>query len=333
MKSRIVQGSTIFDLLVGEWDELSGRSITDTPFQTLAYQRAWWQHLGIGELFSVVVADEQGQLQGLACFYLLDGGLYWNGSMQESDYLDLLAPAGLAANVWATVWDTLASPDFPAWHTLDLCNVPAGSPTRTILPQLLSGRDNLQLTTEIQEVCPIIPLPNNFEHYLESLDKKQRHELRRKLRRAEAEDVQVVMARPGDNLPQLVNDFLELLQKSTPEKNQWLNDGRRALFQDTAAAAMAAGTLQLLFLEVEGQKAAALFNFDYKGRIWVYNSGLDPAAFGYLSTGVILTAKAIEQAIDSGRDQFDFLRGNEEYKYRFGATDTTIHRLLIKKST
>lgn len=331
MISRIVHGSLIFDLLAEEWDGLSGRSMTDTPFQTLAYQRAWWQHLGSGELLSVVVNDEQGQLQGLACFYLQEEVLYWNGSMQESDYLDLLAPAGLAAAVWEAVWATLCAPDFPVWHTLDLCNVPAGSPTRTILPQLLSGRD-FQLTTEIQEVCPIIPLPANFELYLESLDKKQRHELRRKLRRAEAEDVQLVMARPDDNLPQLVNDFLDLLQKSTPEKQQWLNDGRRALFQDTAAAAMAAGHLQLLFLVVEGQKAAALFNFDYKGRIWVYNSGLDPAAFGYLSTGVVLTALSIEQAIGSGREQFDFLRGNEEYKYRFGAQDSTIHRLLITRA-
>ena len=94
---------------------------------------------------------------------------------------------------------------------------------------------------------------------------------------------------------------------------------------------MKAGTLQLMFMEVDGSKAATLFNFDYNGRIWVYNSGLDPAAFGQLSLGVVLTAKAIEWATENGRSEFDFLRGNETYKYRFGAKDTEIYRITLKK--
>ena len=105
-------------------------------------------------------------------------------------------------------------------------------------------------------------------------------------------------------MEQAVDEFLELLQKSTYEKRDWLNEGRRAVFHEAAAAAAGAGTLQLLFAEVNGQKAAALFNFDYDGRIWVYNSGLDPAAFGSLSLGVVLTAKAIERAIENGRTEF-----------------------------
>jgi CelD/BcsL family acetyltransferase involved in cellulose biosynthesis len=50
-----------------------------------------------------------------------------------------------------------------------------------------------------------------------------------------------------------------------------------------------------------------------------------------LSLGVVLTAKAIEHAIENGRSTFDFLRGNETYKYRFGAKDTEIYRLAISR--
>jgi len=77
------------------------------------------------------------------------------------------------------------------------------------------------------------------------------------------------------------------------------------------------------------QRGAALAS----RRIWVYNSGLDPAAFAALSPGVVLTAAAIERAIAAGRAEFDFLRGNEEYKYRFGAADTHIYRLRLERST
>ena len=89
--------------------------------------------------------------------------------------------------------------------------------------------------------------------------------------------------------------------------------------------------LQLMFMEVEGEKAAALFNFDYNGRTWVYNSGLDPDAFGRLSLGVVLSSLAIEKAIELSHNTFDFLRGDEQYKYRFGAQDTEIFRLIVEK--
>ncbi|MCZ7665851.1 MAG: GNAT family N-acetyltransferase [Chloroflexi bacterium] len=49
------------------------------------------------------------------------------------------------------------------------------------------------------------------------------------------------------------------------------------------------------------------------------------------SLGVVLTAKAIEWAVANGRSHFDFLRGDEEYKYRFGAVDTEIYKITLTK--
>lgn len=324
-----IQGDQAFAELADEWDALAARGMTDTPFQMLAYQRAWWTHLGQGELYTIVARDT-GEPAGIACLFLFDGTLYFNGCVEETDYLDLITPAERAPEIWRAVLDVISAPDFPDWRMIDLCNVPEASPTRTILPVEAAAR-GWSFETHIHEVCPIISLPDSFENYLEGLDKKQRHELRRKLRRAGAADVVLLQVTGEDDLEQEVDDFLQLLALSTTEKEEWLNPGRRAVFQEVAAAALEAGILQLLFLEIEGQKAAALFNFDYRDRIWVYNSGLDPEAFGYLSPGVVLTAEAIQSAIENGRSAFDFLRGSESYKYRFGAQDTTIHRVILER--
>jgi CelD/BcsL family acetyltransferase involved in cellulose biosynthesis len=105
------------------------------------------------------------------------------------------------------------------------------------------------------------------------------------------------------------------------------------MFYEVARHSQKNSTLQLMFTSIEGRRAAALFNFDYNDRIWVYNSGLDPAAFSALSPGVVLTATAIEKAIELGRAEFDFLRGDEEYKYRFGAVDTNIYRVQLQKQS
>ncbi len=333
MSTELFIGGGAFDALAAEWDALAARGMTDTPFQSLAYQRAWWTHLqpAGATLLTAAVRDDAGQLSAIGCFFALDGVLRFNGCVEETDYLDLIAPAEVAKAAWAEVLSCLESVTSPAWTSLELCNVPAASPTRTILPALAPQR-GYDLHEEQAEVCPTISLPDTFDAYLEGLDSKQRREVSRKLRRAEASDMTTTVVGPDENVAAAVDRFLDLLQKSTFEKRDWLNDSRRALFHEVARAAQAAGTLQLLFCGVEDRTAAALFNFDYRGRVWVYNSGLDPAAFAALSPGVVLTAAAIERAIALGRAEFDFLRGDEEYKYRFGAIDRPIFRLTLRRT-
>lgn len=328
MKSQLITGPVAFEALGAVWDALVDRAMTATPFQRLAYQRAWWTHLGPGELFTIVVHDEEQQPSAIACFYLLDGTLYFNGCVEETDYLDLIASEVYAPASWEAVFSVLQSSAFPAWQSMSLCNVPESSPTPKILSELAT-KHGYGFHSEVQEVCPVICLPGTFDDYLMDLDKKQRHEVRRKLRRAIAAGADIYEVTEEGNLEEAVEEFLRLLQLSTTEKEDWLNPGRRAVFHEVAQEALRAGILQLLFLRREGKNAAALFNFDYEDRIWVYNSGFDIVEFGHLSPGVVLTAKAIEIAIERERSEFDFLRGDEEYKYRFGAQDTTVFRLQV----
>jgi CelD/BcsL family acetyltransferase involved in cellulose biosynthesis len=103
----------------------------------------------------------------------------------------------------------------------------------------------------------------------------------------------------------------------------------QAFFFDVAGVLHEEGWLQLAFVELVGEKAASLLNFDYGGAILVYNSGYDPLSYRSLSPGIVVTARSIEHAIEQGRGTFDFLRGDEEYKYRFGAHDTEVRRLLV----
>lgn len=329
--SKLINGEAAFAELSLVWDLIAQRGVTNTPFQSLAYQQAWWTHLhpADGRLHTIAVYQEDEPI-GIACFYVVNETINFNGCVEETDYLDIIAAPEHAEAAWTAVFDCLCSPGFPEWQGLDLCNIPAASPSRLILAQEAERR-GFSFHEEVIEVCPVIELPDSFDAYLATIDSKQRREIRRKLRRADAAGVKLVQMGPEDDIEAAVNAFLDLLQKSTFEKRDWLNEGRRAVFHDTAKAALQTETLQLLFLEVDRRKAAALFNFDYNGRIWVYNSGLDPSAFGNLSLGVVLTAKAIERAIENGITRFDFLRGNETYKYRFGAKDTIIYRQTIKK--
>jgi CelD/BcsL family acetyltransferase involved in cellulose biosynthesis len=196
----------------------------------------------------------------------------------------------------------------------------------------LAHQRGYQTQVEVEDVCPIIDLPSTWDDYLMMLDKKQRHEIRRKLRKADNEVTNhfVIVGRDRD-LEAEMKDFIDLHQKSTPEKDEFMDPQMEAFFFEVSQVLQDEGWLQLAFIEMDGIKAASLLNFDYGDRILVYNSGYDPAQFHHLSPGIVVTARCIEHAIALGRREFDFLRGDEVYKYRFGAQDTEVRRLLIAK--
>jgi CelD/BcsL family acetyltransferase involved in cellulose biosynthesis len=197
------------------------------------------------------------------------------------------------------------------------------------MPQL-AQRCGLPVEVENEDVCPVITLPSTYDQYLEQLDKKQRHELRRKRRRAEEYGVTFEVIGQDDDLELAIDDFFRLMELSTPDKAAFLQvPGHRAFFREIGHRTLKQNILKLLFLTVEGERVAALWQFHYHDRMMLYNSGLNPTAFSALSSGIALLTYSIEDAIARGCRIYDFLQGDEEYKYRMGSAATTVHNLNI----
>lgn len=318
------------------WNDLVRRGSHDNLFLTWEWQSTWWKRLGEGDLVLLGFRrDEDGRLVGIAPLFRThaDDGqsvLSLVGCRDVSDYLDLIIERGQEDGVYHALLDYLQN-EAPDWDMVDLCNIPMESTTPVRLQALAEAR-GFQTLVEVEDVCPIIQLPTTWDEYLMGLDKKQRHEIRRKLRKADATaDTRFIIVGPDHDLDAEMQAFIELHQKSTPQKDQFMEPRMQDFFFDVGRELQARGWLQLAFVEMDGQKAATLLNFDYGDSILVYNSGYDPLRFRHLSPGIVVTARSIEHAIALGRQKFDFLRGDEVYKYRFGAEDTEVRRLLIAK--
>jgi len=325
-----------FWALKPEWNDLVHRSCCDTLFLTWEWQSTWWKHLGEGQLLLLGFrSDTDSRLVGIAPFFhsITQEGtsvLFLVGCRDVSDYLDLIVERGQEDVVYGALLDYLES-SAPEWDLVDICNIPQDSLTFSHLRDLADGR-GFQTLVEVEDVCPIISLPETWDEYLMILDKKQRHEVRRKLRRADGEvDMRFVIVGSEHSLDSAMEAFIELHQKSTPEKDQFMDPQMQAFFFDVARVLQDRGWLQLVFVEMDGEKAASLLSFDYGDAILVYNSGYDPARYRHLSPGIVVTARCIEHAIALGRSKFDFLRGDEVYKYRFGAQDTQVRRLVVAR--
>jgi len=338
MKIDVYTKAEEFDQLGEEWNRLLQQSASDTVFMTCEWQQVWWEHFGPKEkdtLSLITVRDGEEQLVGLWPLYDESPGrlphrLRIIGSPRGSDYLDLIAQKGQEGMVYEAILDALVQWD--DWERIEVDNIRAGSPTLEVLAPLAEGR-GLKVQIEPLTVCPGIALPESWEAYLERLDRKQRHEIRRKLRRAEGgmEQVEWTLSNDPQTLAQDIGVYFELFQKSSHVKEEYMDEQRQEFNQAMASVMLKAGWLYLAFLTINGEKVASMFCFDYGKAISVYNSGFDPQRYRHLSPGIVLLCYCIQDAIQRGYPLFDFLRGDEEYKYRLGAVDRVIHRLIIRR--
>jgi CelD/BcsL family acetyltransferase involved in cellulose biosynthesis len=342
METIIHTDSDIFEQLRPEWNALLRKSTADTPFLTYEWQKTWSDCLCSceGELQLLTVRDG-GALLGIAPLFVLSeldkSGqpqrlLRLIGSVDASDYLDLITVRGREREVFSAMLDALGQSK--TWNALDLWNVPEESMSRKLLPELAAER-GWTVTDEKQVVCPIIQLPTTFDDYVQSLDKKERHELRRKLRRGEATEGVTWYAITGadhtHHLDEAADSFITLMMKSRSDKSDFMTDEMRRFFHQIIHATHAGGFLHLAFLEVDGIKVATYLSFDYNQKRLVFNSGLETEGFQSLSAGILLVARIIDEAIQLGYSEFDFLRGDEKYKYQLGAKDTWIYHVKIER--
>lgn len=312
----------VFETLHGEWNELLENAHENRIFLTWEWQSTWWRVYHPGELLVVTIRSIDGQLMGIASWFIGgDEQLHTIGCEDVTDYLDILAHRNCEADVYTALAQHLQQ----SGYALSLCNIPAKSPTLQFFPDRLE-ENGYQVVVEQQNVCPVIELPDTFEDYLNQLNKKQRHEIRRKIRRAA--NSEWYMVGPEHDLEAELQKFLKLMRSASDDKAKFLEDEQNlAFFKEIMPLMNANGWLQLSFITINDEPAAAYLNFVYNNEVLVYNSGLDIETSGNISAGIVLLARLVEYAIEHNYNRFDLLRGDEEYKYRMGGEDTEIFRL------
>jgi CelD/BcsL family acetyltransferase involved in cellulose biosynthesis len=365
-----VERRSIADIPRATWDTLAARTSWSTPFSGWAFQGAWWDAYGANaheETLAVVAGDAAPGSDPVAIVPLMhrhevepgDALIHTTmrhgadveltpvpatatavffGASYHADYATILADPGDLPAVAAAVAGHLAeTADGHRWDVVDLRRLRCGDPAANALAAALGAREMAEgwtLNVEREDVCPVVDLPvgASIDDFLGTLGKKERHEIRRKVRRAEA----VGEVRLDDSTDPLADleTFIDLHQK------RWGADG---LFPDTPGGDQSRvlfrrlfelhgpdGPLRLAFLTVGGRRIAAGVHFEAGDRVLYYNAGVDPDARD-LSPGVVMVHAYVARALARGVRQLDFLRGDEPYKYEWGAHDEPIQRLLVRR--
>ena len=174
---------------------------------------------------------------------------------------------------------------------------------------------------EVTDQSPYVALQGSFDGYLETLTKKDRHELRRKMRRAERLCQHGLHVTHDDDL----ETFLQLHRQSSPEKSEFMVESEE-FFRNLTDSLREADMLRLSTLWDGSAPLASMYQIRFAGAIHLYNSGYDPG-YAALAPGLVLLGFCLKKACLEESGEFDFLRGTERYKYDLGGIDRPVYRM------
>jgi CelD/BcsL family acetyltransferase involved in cellulose biosynthesis len=315
-----------------EWAALWERLPEAGPFQHPDWLLVWWRYLGHGELLVLTVRD-RADLVAVAPFYIhadVAQGirqltLLGNGI---SDTCDILLDQHTPGSVSALVTGLLARRDH--WNSYDFRDVPATS--------VLISKMARQLGGSIEEDAPCVVMALGADWLAKragALPPKFFADLRRCRRRAE----ELGQLRVGWAAGREVSDALDGL--FSLHACRWRSLGTcgvlsgsevEAFHHEVAQRFAQRRWLRLYRLYFGTRMAAANYGFCLRSRAYSYIGGFDPD-LANLSPGRIIIHQAICDAAQEGAVEFDFLRGAEEYKYRWGGKTRAQHRLRSPSST
>lgn len=187
-------------------------------------------------------------------------------------------------------------------------------------------RSQENVSIHLQEVAPFIELPQTWDAYLETLDRVERKELKRKLKRLETVPYSFEVFPSSSDAA--FSELIKLHKLSNTHKDTFMSPEMENFFHELARVPKTEWQMSTATLKIENKYSAAILFFENATIAMLYNSGYDPA-YKYYSNGLMLHALLIKRNIEKGFKVHDFLRGKERYKYDLGAKDLNLYRISI----
>lgn len=314
-----------------EWRKLHEADPNRTIFSTPEWNAVWWEHFG-GEKDLFVLTFLDPEPVGIAALMLdqtEEGGrVRFVGGDDLTDYLGPIAAGEQYLPAIAESLVQFIGDEIGGWGYFEAKAMPVPFGFADCLVEA-ADRHGLGYQIEQDEVSPVVPLPKTFDEYLEWLGPKQRHELRRKLRKFEREAPESRFdSASRESLMDDVASFIEMHRFSEGVKGEFMNPTRERFFKQVAETFFPLGMAGIEFLEVDRHRAAISFSFRHEKTSYLYNSAFSKE-FRELSPGLVLAGRLIERAIKEGFERFDFLRGKERYKFDLGGVPLPLHSVRL----
>ncbi len=318
LSSELIETDAGLEALAPAWEALHRRIPGAMPFQSPRWLLPWWRTFGTGQPCITALYDGS-DVVGLLPLYILDEPperkLLPTG-IGITDYLDVLLAPGLDAAA-ELLGMALQAARRRGVTRCDLTDIPPGSPLRGIATPA-----EWHMSWHDADTCPVLFIPDAAKRLDDVLPAHMRRKLRMNRHRAMRRGGWVVQTATAATVHDILGALIRL------HAGCWTARGEPGVLADPAVVAfhreavprlLTAGMLRLHALRIDGRVAACCYTLAAgHDRLLLYLSGLD-TDFAFESPGSILLGEIIAAAIAEGRREIHFLRGDEAYKYAWGA--------------
>ncbi len=314
-----------FDSITDLWHDSSNYLKWDCLFVLPVWLKSWWQAFGDGQAPYLCSIRCRGELIGIAPLMVQGETARLMGDSDVCDFLDVVVAPGRENAFFNALFNHLRQQGI---RQLDLEAVRADS---TLYRHLAPAPTDHNYSVACQSVAAamMLDLPVSWDAYLLQLTGKQRHEVRRKLRRLEeAGRVNLRLVDDITEVNRAMDTFLTLFKRNRAHKARFMTEQMASFFYSLANELAAVQILKLFFLTLNEAVAAAVMCFDFDETFYLYNNGYDQKYYS-LSVGLLSKLFTVKESIQQGKKKYDFLKGTEVYKHRLGGRQIPLYRCRV----
>jgi CelD/BcsL family acetyltransferase involved in cellulose biosynthesis len=315
------------------WDALASLPPMSSPFTSWAWYDAWLGSATPEERArATVLTLHDGKDQPTAMFPFAlcrvpfrratAKALTWaTGQDGTPDHLDVVGHPDAAV-------EKLAGPmEEMEWDVIVLSDVAACAPGVDRLVATFAHK-GFVISRRPMHTCPYLDLPRDWDSYLASLSASRRQTIRRKERKLEREYGATFTDYTSETLETGWQRFLMLHKRRWNGPGGFREPRSERLVRRFLERLAASGSLWLTTLDVHGEPAAAWCGFTWKDTVYFYQSGREPQ-WEAQSVGLVLMSRMIRRAIEGGYRSFDFMKGDESYKWTWTSTSRQTYEVLV----
>ena len=313
-----------------EWDNLLIESDFPHPFSSFTFYNSWVETF-VDDLTQIKMLFfyNNNKLVGLAPIFVDQDNKNVSilGDKDLFDYRDIIYISEFYEEIYIELLSYLKSQKWYQDYTIIMQSIPESSELFNLLnaDKLIDFAD---VEIKQEDVTPIFNINDEWDDYLLALTKKQRHEIRRKLRKFESQNFHYKLIKGNQDLSKFLSDFYQLFINSREDKKQFLTDQRKTFFNKMLFAFAEKNQLKILSYYDGNILISACIVIEYANIYFLYNSAysLDYNSF---SVGLVSKIVALKQSIENNKRAFNFLRGNERYKYDLGGEDIKLFEIKL----
>ena len=314
-----------FDSITSYWLDSQHHLKWDCLFVLPGWLKVWWDKFARDQTAHLCAVRHKDELIGIAPLMVQGKTARLMGDPDVCDFVDFITAPGSGRAFFQNLIPHIKK------HGITHLDIGAVRADSIVLRDLVAIAKDLsyEATCEPEDVTMELDLPASWDDFLYQLTGKERHEIRRKLRRLnEAAHVNFRVAENPDEVSKGIETFLALFKLNQTDKSEFMTDQRASFFRALAEEMAAARILKLFFLDLDDVPAAAVMCFDYHSTMYLYNNGYD-IRHKSLSVGFLSKVFTIKESIQRGKIKYDFLKGTESYKRRLGGKPVQLYRCRI----